>query len=101
MSEKRKPTVCPPELESYVSSLLQATGSLMLIVDHLSRFELHGPQVPDADPIPETLTRLLNAVLVPLVERFGAVALAQAAVIVNDSIELACEEIFLASPREG
>ena len=85
----------PPALDAFVSELLQTTGSLMLIVDHMSRFAASGRAQPSADPIPDVLTRLLTSVLVPLVERYGSGALEDATALLGDACELACEEIFL------
>jgi hypothetical protein len=91
----------PPELDTFVSELLQTTGSLMLIVDHMSRFGLTGRSQPDCEPIPDVLTRLLRSVLTPLVEDYGTAALSDAASLLADAGEIACEEIFLVRRNNG
>jgi hypothetical protein len=83
-----------------VAQLLQTTGSLMLIVDHMSRFGLPGSGAPgpepppSAEPVPDVLAKLLTSVLGSLVDWYGTSALEDAAAILAEAGEIACEEIF-------
>lgn len=88
-----------PELDEFVSELMQATGALTLIVNQMMRFELSGRASPSAEPVPETLRRLLASVLPPIVQRYGPAAVAQAAAIVAEARDLACDGIFALDGR--
>jgi hypothetical protein len=100
MIESNSTPKVPPALDVFVSELLQTTGSLMLIVDHMTRFGLSGRSAPDSEPVPEVLTKLLASVLGPLLDDYGADALMDAARIVGDTGDIACDEIFQLSTPE-
>lgn len=93
MTSSTNPEPSSGELTEFVAELLEATGSLMLIVDHLARFDLHAA-APDGEPVPDLLGRLLGAVLGPLVAWHGPGALREAAAVLADARELACAAVF-------
>ena len=50
-------------LHDYVSALLQCTGALMLIVNHMADAAVAAP--PDGDDVPTVLARLIEGILAP------------------------------------
>lgn len=77
-------------LHDYVSALLECTGALMLVVNHMAEAAVTAP--PDADDVPTVLARLIEGALAP------ALALADlrvAAMVVERTRERIGEELYL------
>ena len=84
-------------LDWFVSSLLQSTGQLMLIVDHMAR---HPSTAPAAESVDDVLHRLLRDTLADALDAHEPAALAAAAALLADAREVIGEEIFLVDPEE-
>ena len=84
-------------LDSFINSLLQSTGQLMLIVDHMAR---HPNEEPDAEGFDDVLRHLLRGTLEDALGGRDPADLAGAAALLADTRELIAAEIFLAEPEE-
>lgn len=84
-------------LEWFLNSLLQSTGQLMLIVDHMAR---HPNEAPDAEPFDDVLRTLLHDVLEDTIGQRDPADLAAAAALLGDAREVIGNELFLVDPDE-
>jgi hypothetical protein len=73
-------------LHDYVSALLECTGALMLVVNHMAEAAVTAP--PDADDVPTVLARLIEGALAPADLRV-------AAMVVERTRERIGEELYL------
>lgn len=77
-------------LHDYVSALLQCTGALMLVGNHMAEAAVTAP--PDADDVPTVLARLVEGILAPALALDD---LRVAATVVERTRELIGEELYL------
>ncbi len=84
-------------LDRFVSSLLQSTGQLMLIVDHMARYP---NTAPDAEAFDDVLHRLLRDTLAEALDGHDPAALAAAAALLADARKAIGDDIFLVDPEE-
>src|SRR3954453_20146734 len=89
MSEFERSTT--PAIDTLVEAMMQSSGQLTLIVDHMLSADPH----PDADPIPDVLRRVLGGTLAPLAERHGDQDIATAAQMLTAATELIGTEVYL------
>lgn len=85
----------PTALHDYVAALLECTGALMLIVNHMTEAAADAP--PDADDVPTVLTRLLEGIIAP---ELAPGDLRGAATVVARTRDLIGEELYLV-PHAG
>lgn len=85
-------------LASYVEALLQCTGTLMLIVDHMAVFDAtHSPEEPPDESAPETLRRLLQELVASEIGP-GGEDVAAATWLLERTTGAIREEIYLVPP---
>jgi len=84
-------------LDWFVNSLLQSTGQLMLIVDHMAR---HPNEAADAEPFDDVLRTLLGGVLEDTLGERDPADLAAAAALLADAREVIGNELYLVDPDE-
>ena len=77
-------------LRDYVAALLQVTGQLMLVIDHMARAAATAPS--DADDVPTVLTNLIEGILAPTIALEDACV---AAAVINRTGELIGEELYM------
>lgn len=97
MNDTTSPSSQDP-LAAYVEALLVCTGTLMRIVDHMLAYDAaRGGPHPEAEPIPDTLRRLISQTLAP--DFAGGDELAAAAALIERTTDRICDEIYLVPPE--
>jgi hypothetical protein len=76
----------------FVNSLLQSTGQMTLIIDHMARSANDGP---DAEPFDAVLRRLFNEVLSKGLADRPPEHFATAAALLADARQVIADEIYL------
>ena len=80
-------------LTAFIDSLLQSTGQLMLIVDHMA----NNPGDPESPPVDVVLRELVEGILAPEV-RGRSADVATATSILTVAREVIGRELFLVPP---
>lgn len=97
MNDTTSPSAQDP-VGAYVEALLVCTGTLMNIVDHMLAYDAAcGGPPPDAEPIPDTLRRLLTQTLGPAFA--GRDDLPAAAALLEQTTERIADEIYFVPPE--
>ncbi len=84
-------------LESFVDSLLQNAGQLMLIIDHMARY----PSDEAESTFDEVLRRLLTDVLKPAYRRREPGEFATAAALLTEARDAIGADLMLVEPGTG
>jgi hypothetical protein len=81
----------------FVNSLLQSTGQMTLIIDHMAR---NASEAPDAEPFDAVLRRLFNEILAKGLAGHPPAHFATAAALLADARDVIADEIYLVEPGE-
>lgn len=90
-------TESPNPLESFVDSLLQNAGQLMLIIDHMARY----PSDEAESTFDDVLRRLLTDALEPAYRQRDPGEFANAAALLVEARKAIGEELVLIEPGAG
>lgn len=85
-------------VERFVDELLQTTGQMMLIVDHMARCFEEGAVADDAEPSDLVIRRLFTEVLEPEICRGDAAAFEATNALLARSRDVIGRELVLVEP---
>jgi hypothetical protein len=86
-------------LDTLIDAILQSSGQLALLLDHLLRASERAPG--EADPAPDVLRRLLHDALEPLARRRGDLDVAVAAEVLAAATDVIGQALHLAGLDQG
>lgn len=96
------PELLPPDqqaLAMLVSQMMQTTGTLSLIVNHMAEWSSAERVPADSRRFDEVLAELLQDALEPLADRHTPGEIAAVAELLDAAQEMICEELYLV-PRD-
>ena len=88
----------PDTLDAFVQQLVEASFTLITIVEAMVRFHERGSSSADAPPIPDVLRDVLASALTPLSKDPGDEGLTAATRVLGDATDLMCSDIYIVDP---
>lgn len=98
MSHSHVPDPPLDPLDELVAQLLEVGAVLSQIVSHMVEFQASGRSAPDSAPIPEIAHSVIRGVLDAVRKTHSKRDIRVAAMIVAESTEAICENVFFVGP---
>lgn len=88
-----------PAIAGLVAQMLQATATLTVMVDEMTRFRAAGHSAPDAPPVIDVLGRLLRDVLSGLLVEHSRMTIESATLILREADTIMCRDLYFVPPE--